>query len=100
MDTMDHTQLATDSLWATLRTLSVMQEYQKHGIENHPAISAAYVRFLVSHSGQGEIAKFKKELGSLSSKLDTVKAAAKAAQCASSTAVNAANEAKKAAAKK
>lgn len=52
MDTMDHLQLATDSLWATLRTLAVMQEYQKHGIQNHPAISAENVRFLVSHSVQ------------------------------------------------
>ena len=50
MDTLDHAQLATDALWATLRTLAVMQEYQKHGIENHPAISAEYVRFLVTHS--------------------------------------------------
>ena len=47
-----------------------------------------------------EIAKFKKELSNLSTKLDTVEAAAKSAQSASSTAVNTANKVKKAAAKK
>ena len=48
MDTKDHATLATYSLWVTLRTISVMTAYQRHGIENHPAISSEYVRFLVA----------------------------------------------------
>ena len=95
MDTMDHTQLATDSLWATLRTLAVMQEYQKHGIENYPAISAEYVRFLVFHSAQGSIAKFDTQIKSLEDKAKEALTTAKAAQSTAGTAQNTANEAKK-----
>ena len=95
MDTMDHMQLATGSLWATLRTLAVMQEYQKHGIQNHPAISAECVRFLVSHSAQGSIAHVQKELEDLTKKVTEALNTAKTANSTASTAQNAANEAKK-----
>ena len=97
MDTTDHGRLATDALWATLRTISVMQDYMKHGIENHPAISAEYVRFWVSNSALGSISRFESQLKMLSTKLDEVSSQAKAAQSSASAAVNKANEAAKAA---
>ena len=97
MDTTDHGRLATDALWATLRTISVMQDYMKHGIENHPAISAEYVRFLVSNSALGSISRFENQLKLLTTKLDEVSVQAKAAQSSASAAVNKANEAAKAA---
>lgn len=100
MDTLDQTQLVTDALWATLRTLGVMQEYQKHGIENHPAISAEYVRFLVTHSGQGSIVQFKRDLPKLESTVNELASVAKATQSTAGTALNKAEEAKKLAAKK
>ena len=94
MDTLDHAQLATDSLWATLRTLSVMQEYQKHGIENHHTISAEYVQFFVFHSAQGSIAKFDTQIKNLEDKVKEALTSAKAAQSSAGTAQNTANEAK------
>lgn len=100
MDTSDHGQLATDALWGTLRTIGVMQDYLRHGIENHPAISAEYVRFLVTNSPLGMVSKFDLQLKSLNEKLEEVSAQAKAAQSSAGTAMNKALEAKKAADKK
>ena len=97
MDTTDHACLATDALWATLRTISIMQEYMKHGIENHPAISAEYVRFLVSNSALGSISRVESQLKVISTKLDEVATQAKAAQSSASAAVNKAYEAARAA---
>lgn len=77
-----------------------MQDYQKHGIENHPAISTEYVRFLVAHSAQGALAQFDKDFKALENKLKSVEATAKAAQSAAGTAQNIALEAKTLALKK
>ena len=55
MDTEEYQRLATDALWATLRTFGIMQQYLIHGIENHPAISAEYVRFLFANSALGTL---------------------------------------------
>ena len=95
MDTKDHSSLATDSLWATLRTIAVMKSYQRHGIENHPAISSEYVRFLVANTGLGSIAKFKEQFKAVELSITEVAKTAKAAQSAANTAQNTAAEAKK-----
>ena len=65
-------QLATDSLWAILRTIGVMQDYMRHGIENHPAISAEYVRFLVTNSSLGSVARFDHDLKDLQEQMSNV----------------------------
>ena len=93
MDTDSHVVLATDALWATLRTIGVMQDYMRHGIENHPAIAAEYVRFLVANSGLGTMEKLTTSLKSLTTKIDDAVAKAKAAQSAATTATNKAFEA-------
>ena len=77
-----------------------MQDYQKFGIQNHPAISAEYVRFLVSHSAQGAISRFEKELTDLKKKYEEINSIAKAAQSSANTATNKAKEAKDLAQKK
>lgn len=100
MDTEHPNELATDALWATLRTIGVMQDYMRHGIENHPAISAEYVRFLVLNSGVGTMAKIQEKMKEVESKLEEIGAQAKAAQSAASRANNTAEAAKKLAEKK
>ena len=100
MDTDAHNQLATDALWGTLRTIGVMQDYLRHGIENHPAISAEYVRFLVSNSPLGLLTRSENQVKSNTAKLEDVNATCKAAQAAAGTAMNKAVEAKKIAEKK
>ena len=93
MDTETHVILATDALWATLRTIGVMQDYMRHGIENHPAIAAEYVRFLVANSGLGTMDRLSTSLKTLTTKVDDAVAKAKAAQSAATTATNKAFEA-------
>ena len=100
MDVKSHQEIATDALWATLRTIAVMQEYQKHGIENHPAISAEYVRFLVANSALGSIANFTTQIKHIDKKLEELEKIAKAAQSTAGTAMNRAEEAKALALKK
>ena len=100
MDTDQHRHLATDALWATLRTIGIMQQYLRHGIENHPAISSEYVRFLVANSPLGAVVRIEGEVKSLVHKIDEVGAKAKAAQSTANTAQNTAVEAKKIAEKK
>ena len=77
-----------------------MQEYQKHGIENHPAISAEYVRFLVANSALGSIASFTTQIKLIDKKLEELERIAKAAQSTAGTAMNRAEEAKALAQKK
>ena len=100
MDVSSHREIAIDSLRATLRTIGVMQEYQKHGIANHPAISAEYVRFLVANSALSSVARFEDKFKVMEGKLEEFIATAKAAQATAGTAINRAEEAKKLAAKK
>ena len=100
MDVQSHQEIATDALWTTLRTIAVMQQYQKHGIENHPAISAEYVRFLVANLALGSISKFSAQLKNIEEKLEEIEKIAKAAQSTVGTAINRADETKKLAAKK
>lgn len=88
MDVTSHIGVATDSLWATLRTIGVMQQYQKHGIENHPAILAEYVRFLFAHSALGTIAKFESKFENIEAGIKEIGNAAKAAQSTAGTAQN------------
>ena len=86
MDTDQHKYLATDALWATLRTIGVMQEYLRHGIENHPAISSQYVRYLVANSPLGAVIKLEGVVNTLGNKIQDVGNKAKAAQSAANTA--------------
>lgn len=86
MDTDQHQHLATDALWATLRTIGVMQQYLRHGIENHPAISSQYVRFLVANSPLGAVIKLEGVVNALGNKIEDVGNKAKAAQSAANTA--------------
>lgn len=77
-----------------------MQDYQKHGIENHPAISAEYNRFLVANSGQGAMSRFNSSIEDLEAKLKDTLSVAKVTQSFANTAQNTANEGKTIALKK
>ena len=95
MDTDQHQYLATDALCGTLCTIGVMQKYLKHRIENHPAISSEYVKFLVSNSPLVAVIKLEGELKSLGTKIEEVGSKVKAAQSTANVAQNTAVEAKK-----
>lgn len=72
-----------------------MQKYQKHGIENHPAISAEYVRFLVTNSAHGANTKVNLQMSDWEKKLNEALTIAMAANSIAGIAQNAAAEAKK-----
>ena len=44
-------------VWAAFRTHETMQVYLDHQIENHPAISTEYVKFLATNSGSDKVVK-------------------------------------------
>lgn len=69
-----------------LRPIGVMQQYLRHGIENHPAISAEYVRFLVANSALDSVMKIDGEIKALTNKIDKIASKAKAAQSTACTA--------------
>ena len=43
--------------WACFRTHYVMKTYLDHHFENHPAVSAEYVKFLATNSGFDKVEK-------------------------------------------
>lgn len=78
-------------LWACFRTHDVMNSYIESNFENHPVVSAEYVKFLATNSGFDKVEKLESQLSSMSEKLakaldESKKAVAKAdaasAKCA------------------
>ena len=92
--------LAKRALWGVLKTHAKMMEYTRIGFKNHPLISSVYVRFLIKNASIGRVIKLEAENMSLKSKIKEVETLAKEARKQSDLAMNRADEAKKAAAKK
>jgi DNA anti-recombination protein RmuC len=57
-------------MWSCLKTHDVMSGYIDHQFENHPAISAEYVKFLATNSGSEKVEKIDGVVASLSEKLN------------------------------
>ena len=49
LDTRSQKSTAVAIMWGWLRTHRLMEEYSRHGIENHPSVAAQYVKFLVQN---------------------------------------------------
>ena len=47
----DPASICAHMLWACFKTHDVMALYMEHNFENHPAISAEYIKFLATNSG-------------------------------------------------
>ena len=74
-------------MWSNIRSVVVAKELCTHGIKNAPAVSASYVRFVLTHSNMGKVSKLveenknlKRKLDDLESVVDTVKKTAEAAK--------------------
>ena len=78
-------------VWASFRTHEIMQVYLDHQIENHPAISTEYVKFLATNSGsEDKVVKLTLVVEGLQSKVnsaatDASKAGSKADTCSAKT---------------
>ena len=87
----DPANVSAHILWSCCRTHDVMAFYMKHKFENHPAISAEYIKFLAMNSGSEKVEKLTVQVKELLVEVKTVKeeakkAAAKATAASSKTA--------------
>ena len=57
MTVEDPASICSHMLWSCFRTHDVMTTYIDHNFENHPAISAEYVKFLATNSGYDKVEK-------------------------------------------
>ncbi|KAI2489748.1 hypothetical protein MHU86_9188 [Fragilaria crotonensis] len=57
-------------LWACFRTHDVMKSYIDHHFENHPAISAEYVKFLATNSGFDKVEKMEVAVSQMKEKVE------------------------------
>lgn len=72
MTVEDPVSICSHLLWSCFRTHDVMAIYIEHNFENHPAISAEYVKFLATNSGYDKVEKM--EVIVLAMKADVAKA--------------------------
>jgi hypothetical protein len=69
-------------LWATFKTHDIMATYIDTNFENHPVVSAEYVKFLATNSGSEKVEKLESQVSGMTEKLgkavdESKKAAAK-----------------------
>ena len=53
----DPGSICSQLMWACFRTHDIMAEYIEQNFENHPAISAEYIKFLATNSGSDRVEK-------------------------------------------
>jgi hypothetical protein len=88
MNVEDPESICAHVLWSCFRTHDVMATYMDANFENHPAISAEYVKFLALNSGFDKVEKLEGLMASLKTQTE---AATKAAATARSIADGAAS---------
>ena len=69
---------ATEYIWATLKTHSVMEEFVRHNFEDHPSFASVITHFVTNNSFQSDLKdilsrldKNEKELKALGKRVDT-----------------------------
>ena len=89
-------------IWSAIKCVDVAQQFMGHGIKNAPAVSASYVRFVITHSNMGKVNTIVEENKSLKRKIDdlestvgTIKKLAENAKKLADQAISTANAAKK-----
>jgi len=89
MDTHSRSEMVVAVLWSTFRTYSIMEEYMRYGIENHPSISSEYVIFLTTNSAaRGKEGGGEEMFERLEERVDEVEKVAKGAKYAAGTVSN------------
>ena len=80
MTVEDPSSICAHLLWACFRTHDVMKSYLDHHFENHPAVSAEYVKFLATNSGFDKVEKMELTITMLKEKIDRALDAAEKAE--------------------
>ena len=96
-------QSALKMVWSSIRCVGVAEDMVKHGIKNAPAVSANYVRFIITHSNVGKITSImdenknlKRRVTDLEDNLETVKRIADGAKKVADQAMSKASKKKRA----
>ncbi|KAI2503869.1 hypothetical protein MHU86_10594 [Fragilaria crotonensis] len=81
MNVEDPASICAHMLWSCFKTHDVMATYMEFNFENHPAISAEYVKFLATNSGFDKVERLEATVTGMKSQVD--KAATDAAKARS-----------------
>ena len=96
-DQSNRKRLAASVLFSTFATVQKQEEFLKFNIENHPAVSAAQVRYLMTNSGLQKIHTVNSTLNSLKTQNKELREELKKATASIKEATSAAERAQKAA---
>jgi hypothetical protein len=82
-------------IWSSIKCVDVAQQFMSHGIKNAPAVSASYVRFVITHSNMGKVTNLmeenkllKRKLNDIETDLNIVKKMAESAKKIADTAMS------------
>lgn len=78
-------------IWTALRTLSIQEEFLRVGFENHPGLSSAYSRFMLTHMPNKAVLKLQTEMETTVKKLKVVEEGVNKATGLANSAISKAN---------
>ena len=70
MTVEDPASICAHMLWSCIKTHDVMTSYMEYSFENHPAISAEYVKFLATNSGFDKVEKMESTVTGMKAAVD------------------------------
>ena len=70
MTVEDPASICSHMLWSCFKTHDVMTTYMEYSFENHPAISAEYVKFLATNSGFDKVEKMESTVNGIKASVD------------------------------
>ena len=59
-------------IWCSICCVDLAADFMRHGIKNAPAVSANYVRFVITHSNMGKVTTLVEENKSLKKKVEMI----------------------------
>ncbi|KAI2494741.1 hypothetical protein MHU86_19778 [Fragilaria crotonensis] len=96
MNVEDPSSICAHVLWSCFRTHDIMATYMDVNFENHPAISAEYVKFLATNSGFEKVERLETTVASFKSLVDKASSDAAKAKSVADGSASAASSATKA----
>jgi uncharacterized protein YPO0396 len=92
----DPSSICAHVLWSCFRTHDIMATYMDVNFENHPAISAEYVKFLATNSGFDQVERLKTTVASFKPLVEKASSDAAKAKSVADGSASAASSATKA----
>ena len=70
MTVEDPASICAHLLWSCFKTHDVMTMHKEHSFENHPTISAEYVKFLATNSGYDKVEQMETLVNGIKASVD------------------------------